>query len=254
MRITKRIRNRLCGFFASKGLEILKKDLSGLSLYEIQRCYISFSRHAEDLQVLKALEICGVNRKTPGFYLDIGCFDPIYHSNTLLLHKLGWRGMNVDIAQEAVNSFILQRPLDINLCRAVGPVDGWCRFIKHQNPRENSIEIIPCESNEFVEDKIPVTRLDTMISEFASEFQSIDFLDIDCEGLDLEVIQTFPFQQYHPIVICIEEHHPERYEILQNYMVRSGYQLFSKCFYSYIFVDRLSFEQSLYFEKNFGKT
>ena len=35
--------------------------------------------------------------KIDGIYLDIGCFHPVMYSNTCLLHKKGWRGINIDI-------------------------------------------------------------------------------------------------------------------------------------------------------------
>lgn len=35
--------------------------------------------------------------KRDGFYLDIGCNDPIFHSNTYALEQMGWTGLLIDI-------------------------------------------------------------------------------------------------------------------------------------------------------------
>lgn len=35
--------------------------------------------------------------KTDGTFLDIGCNDPVFHSNTFALESVGWRGLLVDI-------------------------------------------------------------------------------------------------------------------------------------------------------------
>ena len=35
--------------------------------------------------------------KEKGIYLDIGCFNPFMYSNTCLLYKKGWTGINIDI-------------------------------------------------------------------------------------------------------------------------------------------------------------
>lgn len=37
-------------------------------------------------------------KKTNGRFLDIGCNDPVFHSNTYALEQLGWTGLRVDVA------------------------------------------------------------------------------------------------------------------------------------------------------------
>jgi hypothetical protein len=31
-----------------------------------------------------------------GFFVDVGCFHPLFYSNTWKLYKKGWRGVNID--------------------------------------------------------------------------------------------------------------------------------------------------------------
>jgi hypothetical protein len=52
---------------------------------------------------------------TKGVYVDAGAFHPIFGSNTLLLHKKGWRGINVDLAAERVAEFNRYLPKDHNV-------------------------------------------------------------------------------------------------------------------------------------------
>ena len=59
------------------------------------------------------------NNKNNGIYLDIGCFHPYMYSNTCLLHKRGWSGVNVDINQTSIDLFNIIRPNDTNICAAV---------------------------------------------------------------------------------------------------------------------------------------
>ena len=40
-----------------------------------------------------------------GIYLDIGCFNPFMYSNTCLLHKKGWSGINIDINPTSIDLF-----------------------------------------------------------------------------------------------------------------------------------------------------
>jgi hypothetical protein len=53
---------------------------------------ISYSQSGQDLFVHAMTE-----GKTNGFYLDIGCNHPTFHSNTYALEQLGWTGLLVDI-------------------------------------------------------------------------------------------------------------------------------------------------------------
>ena len=54
-----------------------------------------------------------------GIYLDLGCFHPIRQNNTYLLHKLGWKGINIDLNPLSIELFNLARPNDYNVNAAV---------------------------------------------------------------------------------------------------------------------------------------
>ena len=55
---------------------------------------VSFSQKGEDLLSVAYFAKRGIKQ---GVYLDIGCFHPVWISNTHLLHKQGWLGHAVDI-------------------------------------------------------------------------------------------------------------------------------------------------------------
>ena len=59
-----------------------------------------------------------------GVYLDIGCYHPIKDSNTALLYKNGWRGINIDISKESILMFELFRPNDMNLNIGISNKNG----------------------------------------------------------------------------------------------------------------------------------
>jgi hypothetical protein len=48
----------------------------------------------------------------PGVYVDVGAFDPVQFSNTLLLRQHGWRGVNVDPNAAQIEKFRRFRPAD----------------------------------------------------------------------------------------------------------------------------------------------
>ena len=50
-----------------------------------------------------------------GKYVDIGCYHPIKYSNTALLHKKGWTGVNIDLNETSINLFNACRKNDLNI-------------------------------------------------------------------------------------------------------------------------------------------
>ena len=59
-----------------------------------------------------------------GVYIDIGCNHPIKYNNTYLLHKKGWKGINIDLDIESIKEFKKFRPQDTNICAVVSAKDG----------------------------------------------------------------------------------------------------------------------------------
>ena len=70
----------------------------------------SYSASAVDLVIARIFR----NQKK-GFYIDIGCNHPIKFSNTYLLYKKGWRGINIDADKESIVQFNKFRPDDANI-------------------------------------------------------------------------------------------------------------------------------------------
>ena len=54
-----------------------------------------------------------------GRYIDIGAFHPFRGSNTYLLYKKGWSGINIDLNKTSIDLFKLARPNDVNLNLAI---------------------------------------------------------------------------------------------------------------------------------------
>jgi hypothetical protein len=68
------------------------------------------SKYAGEQQDIFVLSVLGVNYE--GTFVDIGCREPIDHSNTALLEKYGWRGIAIDINDHS-SSWSLERPNSI---------------------------------------------------------------------------------------------------------------------------------------------
>ena len=147
-----------------------------------------------------------------GIYLDIGCFHPFMYSNTCLLHRKGWRGINIDINPTSIDLFNIVRPKDINLCTTINqtrevfevyyddpfsPVNTLDKQF-YENLKKKSIEgkkKLTVESKSIKE-----------ILEISQINQNIDFINLDVEGMDFKILKDIDLNQLKPRLISIETH------------------------------------------------
>src|SRR6516165_9664242 len=91
-------------------LYLLRNHRQGrLTREEIRLARFSFTMFGEDLVIEEFVNGLGIKR---GFYVDVGAFDPVMASNTLLLFRRGWSGINIDIDEEKIERFRRARPRD----------------------------------------------------------------------------------------------------------------------------------------------
>lgn len=172
----------------------------------------SYSQFGEDLILTQYLiDKCGVNK---GFYIDIGAYHPRFISNTHLLYKRGWCGVCVDLDEEKLKWFRLFRGNSVEtICAAVAPTDskGEITFYKHKRLLS---EIDTIDENVAIENKlkrgwdfssksVPSVTINELLNKY--EGKSIDFLNIDIEGVDELVLLNLDFEKFRPRVILFED-------------------------------------------------
>lgn len=167
---------------------------------------LSFSQSGEDLIVkfiFNALEI-----KHPT-YIDVGAFDPYRYSNTAVFYLEGSKGINIDPNPEAVKLFEKERPLDTNLNIGLASKPGALKYYQMGAPTLNTFSLEAVEEYKKMghrivnEQQIEVEVLSEVISKHAKGIFP-DFLSLDAEGFDMEILQTIDFEHNAPKVICIE--------------------------------------------------
>lgn len=206
----------------------LKKLLTG----GFARTY--FSQWGEDI-VLAGLF---ANQKS-GFYVDVGAYHPFHYSNTHLLYRKGWRGVNIDPNPSSITLFRFHRGRDTNVNYGVSDTAGDRPYyiFNHQSCNtfsEAQKEVMEKKSFiKLVETRpIPCLPLSTILDTHAKS-QQIDFLNVDVEGMSMEVLRSLDFAQYTPRVICIEDDafdfgKPSFGSELYMFLTAAGYVLHSK--------------------------
>ncbi|MGV3548382.1 FkbM family methyltransferase [Rhizobium sp.] len=202
-------------------------------------CGIYFSQFGEDVLLPMLFK-----NKRNGFYVDIGCFDPFKYSNTYILHsQFGWRGMNIDASPTAIQKFKTHRPNDININLGVSSSTDKLEFHTFKDGEVNTFnkEVAVQQSAKFGAFEvvtIDVEPLSEILSKFAGD-QPIDYMDIDCEWLDFEVLQSNDWSRFRPEFLSVELHGFDLNEPQQNPSVLllkdAGYRLHSFFYHTALF-------------------
>ena len=75
-----------------------------------------------------------VGHRTPGTYVDVGCYDERLHSVTRLFYDQGWSGLNID-ANDQFASQYQERERDRFVWTGIGAEEGEMSFRFYPNPR-----------------------------------------------------------------------------------------------------------------------
>jgi len=209
--------------------------------------FFKTSQFGEDKKIIKLFKY-----KKDGTYLDLGCFHPIRQNNTYLLHKLGWKGINIDLNPLTIELFKIARPNDINLCIAISGKKGSKRlFFDHELSSLNTINknhtLFLKKAFNNIKLKKKMIKTDTINNILKkNQINKIDFMNIDIEGHELEVLKTINFNKVNIKVICIEivnyEFYSKKIKInkrkIFNILNKNNYHLKFKTFVNYIFIKK----------------
>ena len=210
--------------------ESIKRDLQALPS-GTRLCY---SQEGEDMILERFLE-----GKEKGFFVDIGAHHPIRFSNTYHFYKKGWRGINIDATPGSMNAFKKIRPEDTNIEIGITSKEEELTYYIFTEPALNTFseervkflnEETPFKLKNTV--KVKTKTLGQILEEYIPNGKEIDFITIDVEGLDLEILQTNNWEKYKPVFILIEDLNGSLENISQselyNYLKPLGYSVVAK--------------------------
>ena len=176
-----------------------------------------------------------------GFYVDVGCFHPKKYSNTYMLYQRGWRGVNIDMEEDKINTFKIARPGDFNYLGAISDKIENVKIFRNQKFGVSStINNNVINENDIIdENHIETTTLNKVLELSPFKNKEIDLLNIDTEGNDFKVLKSLDFKIYNPKIVIIETHLKNIHEIILSepykYLIDKNYNLVSWNIYSLIF-------------------
>ncbi len=204
----------------------------------------SYSQEGEDLVVNRFF-----GKRPPGFFVDVGAHHPYWYSNTYKFYKMGWRGINIDALPGTKALFDALRPRDINLEIPVALRDGQeMVYYMFNDPALNTF----VESEAALKDnlekyqiinkvRLRTRTLSGILDDYLPSNTGIDFMSIDVEGLDLEVLQSNDWLRFRPSLILVEELRTELHtpglSSVRDFLNKVGYTLFARTINTSFFKD-----------------
>jgi FkbM family methyltransferase len=225
----------------------IRKSINGgavNSSFNNEYVNLSFSQEGEDLVLARIFE-----GKTNGFYIDVGAHHPMRFSNTFKFYLQGWRGINIDALPGSMVLFNQRRPEDINLEVPISNNNNKCTYYMFNEPALNTFdrELADSRNNgkyRIIEQRdLQTYTLAEVLQKHLQPGQKIDFLTIDVEGLDVEVLESNNWSECRPEYIvteCFGTRLNDVFEMPVNKLLEEkGYSLFAKTVNSLIYENLL---------------
>ncbi len=212
----------------------------------------SYAEVGEDILIYKLfharkgdMKLSGFKKN--GFYIDIGCNHPALNSQTYFFYKKGWRGITVDPSPTHQNLFKKMRPHDLYFPLGISSKPGKLAYyvydlnVINSFDKEASAKIARELNSKLLDVKeVEVARLDDLLKAHLGKHE-IDFLSVDAEGHEFEIIQSNDWNTYRPKFVLLEIHdfdweHLNKSDVY-NYMIEKRYKIVSVIGHNCLFED-----------------
>ncbi|MGQ0839916.1 FkbM family methyltransferase [Actinokineospora sp.] len=168
---------------------------------------ISYAQNAEDVVLARLF-----TDRTTGRYVDLGAGDPVADSVTKHFYDLGWRGVNVEPSPTMAEQIRAARPDDVTLAVAVGAKpgtailhvvsDNWGRSTLDGDLARRYRDDDGWASADV---EVEVVTLAALLDAHPGP---VDFLKIDVEGAEHDVITGADWDRHRPRVVVVEATEP----------------------------------------------
>lgn len=191
----------------------------------------SYSQFGQDTWVRAVL-----GEKRGGFFLDIGAFDGKSFSNTFLLEKkFGWKGICVEPSDASFhrlqknracvcdNSLLWKEAADVDFIDA-GEYGGVASELS-----EPYLRLLEKCLGVSRTSRVPVKRRASTVADLLRRHgvpACIDYVSIDTQGSEYEILQGFPFETHRFLVLTVEHwNQAEKREKIRKLLMEKGYVL-----------------------------
>lgn len=206
---------------------------------------VSFSQSGEDLIIDFFFTARQINKPS---YIDIGAYHPYKISNTALFYEKGARGIIIEPNPDGFEKFTKYRPEDTNLNIGIGNKESVLSYYSLNSPTLNTFS--EEEAKRYEEqgaariEKVIEVEVKTLISIIEKYNNGVfpDFLSLDVEGWDYQILESLKEFSTTPKLVCVETYsYTEGYiykEKFDNLMEELGYVIYGTTTINTIYVKK----------------
>ena len=202
--------------------------------------FVSYAQNREDVVLARALR--PDDRR--GFWVDVGAGDPVLDSVTAAFAERGWRGVNVEPLPREHQRLCAARPADTNLRVALGARAGLGQLFVEptekpgrpdpDGPIDRGASTMVAElaaryradGQEFTPIEVPILTLAQVVADHVRG--PVDFLKVDVEGFEAEVLAGADWSRFRPRVVVMEATVPKSdepaHQAWEPMLVEAGYR------------------------------
>jgi FkbM family methyltransferase len=177
------------------------------------------------------------NQKTSGLCVEVGANDGVNDSNTMYFEKAGWNCILVEPNPVLCKMIRASRSSVLFELAASDKAGDVTLFVAEGAERAHGVSTINAGEDElnkiksygftYREVKVQTKTLDEILSGLKPGSE-IDFISVDVEGHELEVLSGFSLERWRPAVILVEDNSNFEDAAVSNYLSRFGYFCFKR--------------------------
>lgn len=158
-----------------------------------------------------------------GFFVEVGANEPQLRSQTWHLEQIGWRGILIEPNPDLAEQLRQARTAQVFAVACSSPENAGRMLPLHVAGPLSSLDAERMAPGAQAERSVPVPirTLDQILVE--AQAPPIDFLSIDVEGHEIEVLRGFDIGRWKPRLILLEDHVADLAR--HRYLKRAGYRL-----------------------------
>lgn len=223
---------------------IFRSLLNSVARRFVPESQFSYAQFGEDIILHYLFSQLGIQNPS---YLDIGANEPRRGSNTYRFYSRGSSGVLVEPNPLLVSKLSRVRPRDTVINAGVQfnalqeadfyqyastfsglgtfskeDADYWAKVGTREHGKIQYEKVM----------KIPLVPISTVLSEHFNN-RPLNFVSVDVEGLDLEILKTFDFETFKPEAFCVEtmsyddQQKTYKRNDLTAFMERNAYMVFA---------------------------